>query len=145
MTCPPFEDLSAYADHMLKPSADARMDLHVHGCATCQRQLEELRTLQSHLRALPAPKPGFDMGARLHERLRAGPVRRPTRRFAWTGWAPAGLAVAALASGAWLGGLLMAGSAASAPRAAMVRVFDPVPPGGLCALTELCHPPKGTP
>ena len=51
----------------------------------------------------------------------------------------------ALASGVWLGGLLLGGAGAATQPAAMVRVFDPVPPGGLCAAAELCRLTKGMP
>ena len=59
---------------------------------------------------------------------------------------PTGLAAsAALVSGVWLGGVLLGGTTtAIATRVTMVRVFDPVPPGGLCAAAELCRLSKGT-
>lgn len=145
MNCPPFEWLSAYADHMLKPHTQARLQQHVHGCAACQRQLAELQHLQNQLRALPSPALGFDMAARLQDSLRPPPARRPAPRFAWHGWLPAGLAAAAMASGVWLGSLLLTGSAVSMPPTAVVRIFAPYPPGSLCAFAELCRPPQGTP
>lgn len=149
MTCPPYEELSAYADHMLKPRAQARLAAHIQGCPRCQQQLQALQALHQSLQTLPSPVLGFDLGARLNDRLLAGLGRsRPPPRpiwAGWGGWAPAGLAVAAMASGVWLGGLLVGGSAISAPRATMVRVFDPVPPGGLCAVAELCRVSKGMP
>ena len=149
MTCPPYEELSAYADHMLKPRAQARLAEHVQGCPQCQQQLQALQALQLNLQALPSPTLNFDLGARLNDRLLAGLGRNraPARPVwaRWGGWAPAGLAAAAMAWGVWLGGLLVGGSAISAPRAAMVRVFDPVPPGGLCAVAELCRFSKGMP
>ena len=45
----------------------------------------------------------------------------------------------------WLGGLLLGGGAATVPSAALVRVFDPVPPGGLCAAAEICRMQRGMP
>lgn len=146
MTCPPYEELSAYADHGLKPRAQARLAAHVQGCSRCQQQLQALQAMHQSLQALPSPALGFDLGARLNDQLLAGLGRnRPPPRPVWTGWAPAGLAVVAMASGVWLGGLLVGGSAISAPRATMARVFDPVPPGGLCAIAELCRVSKGMP
>lgn len=147
MHCPPFDDLSAYVDHMLKPHARERLHAHVEDCPDCQRQLQALHTLRNHLQEMPSPELGFDLGARLQDQLRTASDRQRQRRpgWAWSGWLPAGLAAAAMASGVWLGGLLVAGSAANLPRATMVRVFDPVPPGGLCAAAELCSLSKGMP
>lgn len=147
MHCPPFDDLSAYVDHMLRPRARARLHAHVQDCPDCQRQLQAMHTLRSRLQEMPSPELGFDLGARLQDQLRAASDRKRQRRpgWAWSGWLPAGLAAAAMASGVWLGGLLVAGSAASLPRATMVRVFDPIPPGGLCAAVELCNLSKGMP
>jgi len=147
MNCPPFDDLSAYVDHMLKPRARERLHSHVQDCPDCQRQLRAVHTLRNSLQEMPSPELGFDLGARLQDRLRAASDRKRQARpgWAWSGWLPAGLAAAAMASGVWLGGLLVAGSAVSLPRATMVRVFDPVPPGGLCAAAELCNLSKGMP
>ena len=145
MTCPEHDNLSAYADNMMTPGAHARFAAHLLDCPICRHRLDELQALRQDLRALPSPALGFDLAARLEGRLRAGPApRRPARSF-WSGWAPTGLGAAvALASGAWLGGLLIGGGAtASAPPATMVRVFDPVPPGGLCAAPELCRLSRG--
>lgn len=143
MTCPRYDELSAYADHMLKPREQERFAAHLAGCPVCRRRLDEISALGQSLRALPSPALGFDLGARLEDRLRAGSVRKRPQPF-WPNWVPAGLAVAAMASGIWLGGLLV-GAGVSAPRATMVRVFDPVPPGGLCAAAELCRLSKGMP
>ncbi|TFI47972.1 zf-HC2 domain-containing protein, partial [Diaphorobacter sp. DS2] len=46
----------------------------------------------------------------------------------------------------WLGGLLLGtGAALPAASPAMARVFDPVPPGGLCAAAEICRLPRTLP
>ena len=148
MTCPGTEELSAYADHMLTPRDHARRQQHLQGCPACQLRLGELASLQHALRALPSPTLGFDLASRLEGRLRPRPQRPPIRRWLddWSGWVPAGLAAGmALASGVWLGGLLLGGAGAATQPAAMVRVFDPVPPGGLCAAAELCRLTKGMP
>lgn len=150
MTCPRHDELSAYADQAMKPGERARFHAHLQACPLCQRQLEALLTLRQDLQALPSPTLGFDLASRLESRLQRPP---PRRRRSWpslwggSGWMPTGLAAGvALVSGIWLGGLLLGGgSAATAPRATMVRVFDPVPPGGLCAAAELCRLPKGMP
>ncbi|MGV8892580.1 MAG: anti-sigma factor family protein [Burkholderiaceae bacterium] len=143
MTCPKHDDLSAYADNRMRSGESERFAGHLAGCPICRRRLDELNALRQSLRELPSPALGFDLAARLKDRLRAAPVCRPARSF-WPDWGPpAGLAVAALISGVWLGGLLIGGGAVSAPPAAMARVFDPVPPGGLCAAAELCRLSKG--
>ena len=78
--------------------------------------------------------------------LRPAPQSPRARPRFWTGWVPAGLGTGlALASGVWLGSLLVGGGGASAPGASMVRVFDPVPPGGLCAAAEICRLSKAMP
>ncbi|SEA46417.1 anti-sigma factor family protein [Acidovorax soli] len=151
MTCPRHSDLSAYADDMMAPAERARFSLHLAGCPACQHRLDEITALGQSLRALPSPRLGFDLAAQLNDRLHAPPPgRRPARQrsawSAWLGWMPAGLAGGlALASGIWLGGLLLGGGAATVPSAGLVRVFDPVPPGGLCAAAEICRLSKGMP
>lgn len=144
MHCPQHHKLSAYLDSAMAARERARFAIHLQNCPLCRHQLEALAALRQDLRDLPAPVLGFDLAARLQDRIRSGAVqRRPARSF-WFAWGPAGLAAAAsLACGVWLGALLTGGTAASAPPAALVRVFDPVPPGGLCAATELCRLSKG--
>lgn len=148
MTCPTTEALSAHTDGMLAPAEQARLGQHLQGCSACQHRLAELAALRQALRALPSPALGLDLAPRIEGRLRPRPQprRTPSRLLPWAGWVPAGLAAGmALASGVWLGGLLLGGATASVPPAALVRVFDPVPPGGLCAAAELCRPLKGMP
>ncbi|MDY0107616.1 MAG: zf-HC2 domain-containing protein [Giesbergeria sp.] len=148
MTCPTNEALSAYADRMLAPRDRTRLERHLQGCRACQHRIDELVSLQNALRALPSPTLGFDLSARLEDRLRHRQPRRQPRHWlgGWSGWVPAGFAAGmALASGVWMGGLLIGGGAASTRPATMVRVFDPVPPGGLCAAAELCRLTKGMP
>ena len=150
MTCPRHDELSAYADEAMKPGERARFQQHLQACPVCQQQLEDLQALRQSLRALPSPTLGFDLASRLEDRLRRQPQPRHRRWPAlWgvSGWMPTGLAAGvALASGVWLGGLVLGGgTAAAVPRATMVRVFDPVPPGGLCAAAELCRLSKGMP
>lgn len=146
MSCPQDLALSAYADGELPPAEASRLERHVQGCAACRRRLDAFHGLRQALRELPSPALGFDLSARLQDRLRTPPPRRRAARPFWAGWVPAGLGTGlALASGVWLGGLLMAGGAASAPAASLVRVFDPVPPGGLCAAAEICRLTKALP
>lgn len=86
MTCPPYDDLSAYADHMLKPRDQERFAAHFAGCPVCRLRLDEISALRQSLGALPSPALGFDLGARLEDRLRAGSVRRRPQPF-WSNWA----------------------------------------------------------
>ncbi len=143
MTCPRDDDLSAYVDNMMPAELRDRFSAHLLACPICHHRLDELNVLQSDFRALAAPVLGFDLAARLEHQLRPAATRKPPVRSFWPGWVPAGLAVAALSSGVWLGALFIGGIAINAPTAAMVRVFDPVPPGGLCAAAELCRLSKG--
>lgn len=146
MNCPRNQEVSAYLDDVLAPEDRRQFREHLHACPICQRRLDDMTVLQKQLRDLPSPVLGFDMAARLQDRIRAG-ASRPPQSF-WSRWRSGGLmggvAVAAsIMSGVWLGGMLGGGSALLVPSAAMVRVFDPVPPGGLCAAAELCRVPKG--
>lgn len=145
MTCPPHDQLSACADQQLPPAELARLRRHLQKCPACQAQLQAITALGHSLRALTSPALGYDLAGQWEERLRSAPqpLRRPARPWAdWRGWMPAGLGAGlALASGVWVGGVLLGGGMASAPaaNANLVRVFDPVPPGGLCAAAEICR------
>ncbi|HJV84807.1 MAG TPA: zf-HC2 domain-containing protein [Noviherbaspirillum sp.] len=143
MNCPEHEEVSAYIDGMLPPSEREQFVAHTRACPICLARIDELLALRRDLRELPSPTLGFDLAARLGPQLRRPPARRPMRAF-WIDWGAPGLAAAlSLAVGAWLGGMLLSGGAMLAPSATMARVFDPVPPGGLCAAAELCGTPKG--
>ncbi|MGV8894075.1 MAG: anti-sigma factor family protein [Burkholderiaceae bacterium] len=144
MDCPQHNKLSNYLDHVMSAQEHARFTVHLQSCQLCQHQLEALTALQRNLRDLPSPVLGFDLAARLQDRIRSSAVQRQPARSFWFAWAPGGLAAtASLACGIWLGALLTGGTVATAPPAAMVRVFDPVPPGGLCAAPELCRLSRG--
>lgn len=150
MTCPRHDALSAYADQAMPSGERARFQQHLLTCPLCQQQLAAVQALQQSLRALPSPTLGFDLAARLEERLRQPP---PPRQRRWSalwgggGWMPTGLTAGlALVSGVWLGGLLLGdGTTAVARPVTIARVFDPVPPGGLCAAVEICRLSKGMP
>ena len=150
MPCPRHEALSAYADQMMNPGERARFQKHLNVCPICQQQLEDLQALRQTLHALPSPTLGFDLASRLESQLQRQPQRRHRpwpALWGGSGWMPTGLtAGVALISGVWLGGLLLGGGTATvATPVQMVRVFDPVPPGGLCAAAELCRLSKGRP
>lgn len=144
MNCPKHMEVSAYLDGMLEQAACQRFTAHLAGCPACRQHLEDLGALRHALRDLPSPILGFDLAANLESRTRGSTARRRPRRSFWADWGVPGLAVAlSLASGAWLGALWIGAGSVVAPPAATVRVFDPVPPGGLCAAAELCGPSKG--
>lgn len=144
MSCPKNLEVSAYLDNMMAPAERGQFMSHLQSCPVCQGRLDALTSLQGQLRELPAPSLGFDLAARFDEQMRMAPVRRRAPRTPWLSWGPTGVAVAlSIASGVWLGGLLMGSGIVLTPSAAAVRVFDPVPPGGLCAAAELCRLPKG--
>lgn len=151
MNCPRTEDLSALIDHALPAHAQVALQQHLHACPLCSQHLAALQAQRQQLLALPSPALGFDLAAQLQDRLAQDLAQRPTRsrRTGWSlrGWMPTGLAAgAALVSGVWLGGLLLGtGAALPAASPAMARVFDPVPPGGLCAAAEICRLPRTLP
>lgn len=151
MTCPRTEDLSAYVDQALPARRQAALRQHLLGCPACRQQLDALQALRQQLHALPSPTLGFDLAAQLQDRLPRLATR--PRRVGWSlpSWLPTGMVTgAALVSGLWLGGLLL-GTGAAIPTTAvtagpaMARVFDPVPPGGLCAAAEICRLPRTLP
>ncbi|MDO8650916.1 MAG: zf-HC2 domain-containing protein [Undibacterium sp.] len=144
MHCPKHNKLSLYLDLSMTDQERDRFALHLQNCPICQHQLEALKGLKQDLRDLPSPVLGFDLAARLQDKIRNETVpRRPARSF-WVGWGATGLTTAAsLACGVWLGALLTDATVASTSPLTVARVFDPVPPGGLCAAAELCRLSKG--
>ena len=56
-TEPTLEELSAYLDHELDPTAQARVAEHVAGCADCQARLDGLRQTAYAIRGLPMESP----------------------------------------------------------------------------------------
>lgn len=141
MHTPQHDLLSAYVDHACTPQESEQLTAHLQGCPICRNALDALIALRQSLRELPSPTLGFDLAAQLQDRLRTEPAPRRFALTRWLTWQPAGLAVAAsLVSGLWLGTLL---DSTTQPNAvpmdiAMVRVFDPIPPGGLCTASALC-------
>ncbi len=144
MPCPQYNKISTYLDQAMAVLERAQFATHVETCPLCQHQLEAMAAMQQNLRDLPSPVLGFDLAARLQDRIGSSAVQRQPARSFWFAWAPGGLtAAASLACGIWLGALLTGGAVSSAPPTVMVRVFDSVPPGGLCAATELCRLSRG--
>lgn len=144
MSCPKHLEVSVYIDDMMAPAERRQFKDHLEQCQVCQERMDTLLALRGDMRALPSPSLGFDLSARLEDQIRSGAARRKPVRRPWFGWSAGGLTVAvSLVSGLWLGGLLIGGGAVVAPGAGAARVFDPVPPGGLCAAPELCRLSKG--
>jgi anti-sigma factor RsiW len=83
---PTLEELSAYLDHELDASTQARVADHVAGCTECTRRLEGLRETVNAVRALPMETPSrtFTITAQ----------RRQSFRWAPVGWVSAGAAAA---------------------------------------------------
>lgn len=146
MSCPTHETLSAYSDDMLPTAEREPLLRHLSGCPLCRQRIDEMSALRQSLRELPSPTLGFDLAARMQERLNRAAPRRRTAHPLWLRWlSPAGVSLVALVSGVWLGGLLLGGGAQGLATGSMVRMLDPVPPGGLCAAAELCRLSKGKP
>lgn len=146
MSCPRQLEVSVYIDDMMQPAERRQFTRHLEECPICQARLDALAVLRQDLRDMPSPSLGFDLAARLEDQRRMRPAPRQAPRPSWFGWGSGGLAVAlALSSGVWLGSLLLGGSTVVMPGAGVARVFDPVPPGGLCAAPELCRLSKGLP
>ena len=94
MKCPRHDELSAYADLVMKPGERARFDQHLQACPICQLQLEDLQVLRQGLRALPSPTLGFDLASRLEDRLRHQAQRRHRpwpALWGGSGWMSTGL------------------------------------------------------
>ena len=167
-TCPPADALSALIDDALPPAARDKVLAHSAACPLCAAQLAELRALHEAFQDLPATALGFDLGARVIERLQAeapgAASRQPLRaRPHWLAsikgffidlpaWRAALVPLvgttAALGFGVVLGGMLLIEDEAmpsGSPSATLVAMslFDPVPPGNLCPRADACAP-KGS-
>ena len=162
-TCPPADALSALIDDALPPAARDKVLAHSAACPHCAAQFAELRALHKAFQDLPATSLGFDLGARMIERLQAeapAAASRPhwlasikgffTTVLAWrAALVPLVGTTAALGFGVVLGGMLLIEDEAmpsGSPSATLVAMslFDPVPPGNLCPRADACAP-KGSP
>jgi anti-sigma factor RsiW len=138
---PDLPALSAYLDGELDPDERQRVAAHLAGCPGCAAHLAQLETLAATFRVLPAEKLGFDLAGVIEGRLAVAPRqttahRRPER---WLDLPLALGAAASIAVGVFMGSALVAGGAATAPRMAVMRVFDTMPPGNLCIGSESCY------
>lgn len=141
--CPRIEEISALIDGALTGRARDEIEQHAAACAACGMALRNFETMRSRLQMLRDTRCEADIAALIEERL---PTRAPGRErerprkwdYAWQ-LAPRGLAAAGvLAVGVYLG--LLAAGGTTAVRPAAFAVFDPVPPGALCAGQPWCGP-----
>ena len=142
--CPRIEELSALIDGELKGRAGEAIRAHAAHCPLCGAALRDFMAMSAQLQVLREDRLGVDLAAIVGPRLpprTPAHGKRPPRRWGdlWQ-FAPGGLAGAgALAAGAYLGLMLVAGGGAALRPTAMT-VFDAVPPGAVCAGLPLCSP-----
>src|SRR5689334_5647104 len=75
----PHVDLGGYVLGKLEPWERARFERHLAGCATCRRELEELRRMAALLDEAPAP---VDVPEGLESRVLGAIAREPGPRRA---------------------------------------------------------------
>lgn len=139
--CPRIDEISALIDGGLTGRAREEIERHAAACPACGAALLDFEAMRSRLQVLRDARCEADIAALIEQRLPPrAPVRRRERRwdYAWQ-LVPRGLAAAGvLAAGVYLGLLLAGGTAVMRPAALMV--FDPLPPGTLCAGQPWCGP-----
>lgn len=136
-------DLSAYLDAELPVSARRQLALHLAACPRCSQRLADFAALSMGLATLAPQRLGFDLAHVVAGRLpAAAPAPRQPSLPGWHGLLPVGMAglgaSVAMALGIALGTALF-GSAAAVPSVSAMRVFDPIPPGGLCLSPQRCY------
>lgn len=145
MPCPRTVLLSAFLDSEWTGPRRTLIAAHVRTCPICAAELSDLRALSSELQALPDPVLEQDFSRRYAARPS---VRRSAWAWiarCWNTWMPVGLtAAASLLVGVGLADLSWEPVTPQRPVAVDLRLdlFNPVPPGGLCAAAELCGTPK---
>jgi anti-sigma factor RsiW len=141
--CPRTEQLSALVDGELPVRPRREIESHAAVCPACGAMLRDLTELRLALRPLSEAPPGVDVTPLIEPHLASRGGRRHVQPRApwWQVWQllPPGLAAAVvLAAGAYLGALLVGGAAVSATQSTTMAVFDPIPPGGICAGVQSC-------
>jgi anti-sigma factor RsiW len=118
------------------------METHLASCPACSKLSGALAALRTSFRSLPDEGLGFDIVPLVDARLAEHRQRNARSQRRWSLWPllpQAAAAVASVAGGLALGSTMMTGaSAAAAPRAAVMAVFDAVPPGGVCLVPASC-------
>ncbi len=135
-------ELSGYLDTELEAPARGRVAAHLATCPHCAKRLAAFDALSADFARLPTERLGFDLAAVLAAQLPTAPQPAPRRRWplrGWRGLLPVGLgASASVVLGVALGAVLFGGGAAL-PGVTAMRVFDPMPPGGLCHGPDGCY------
>ena len=94
----PIELLSGYIDDELTEQELARVEKHLHQCAACRQELEELRELDQHVRTAAVEEPSrefvFNLNRQIMEKIRKR-TRFPIFRFAPV-FVPVAVAILAL-------------------------------------------------
>lgn len=134
-------ELSGYLDAELEAPAHGRVASHLATCRHCAKRLAAFDALSVDFAQLPTERLGFDLAGVLAAQLPTAPrpaTRPRTPRTGWRGLLPVGIgASASVALGVALGAVLFGGGAA--PGVTAMRVFDPMPPGGLCHGPDGCY------
>lgn len=125
--CNQNEEVSAYVDDELSPSARRGFETHIAQCSACREELARIRCLRDTLRGLPARTVGYDLAPTLRARYLWSPMAPKGRR----GWhLPVLLPLSsALAATVFLG--VYVGLVISTPvdhiSSAKLALLDPVP------------------
>lgn len=133
-------DLSAYLDAELTDAEHGRVATHLAACPRCAGRLAEFAALSTDFARLPRESLGTDLSGVIAGRLPStAPSRLRAPRPGWRSLLPLGIgASASVALGIAIGAALFSGGAAL-PRMTAMSVFDPIPPGGLCAGLNACY------
>lgn len=131
-------ELSAYLDGELDAVQARRVVSHIAACADCRRALLPLQNLSRDFRALPRLTLGYDLAGVIDGRLDAVAPRPPRQRRGLRRLLPLALGATASLTLGMAMGLALLGGAGVAPPAAILSVFDPLPPGALCPSPALC-------
>ncbi|MFN2544384.1 MAG: anti-sigma factor [Actinomycetota bacterium] len=116
----PQEHLAAYVDGTLEHRANAEVEAHLAGCATCREEVELARGARAVLRELPEVALPPET---VRPSLAGGKPRGRDRRFGRTAWAAS---LAAAASIAGILALVISGPAGQSDYNAAERVPAPV-------------------
>jgi len=126
--------MTAFVDGALQPRRAARLRAHLHGCPSCQADLEEIEmTVAVQRAALEAPLPELspEFEAQLGERL--AELGESDVRSSWAAWAWKPALVGGLAAAA----VLLAAAPLGGPSAVLVPLGIAPPPPKVAREPEL--------